>query len=54
MSNRIHGYKMFQLFPTYNTVNIRKPDESGFQMVDLRPVVEWSDHQMAKTRWPKN
>ncbi len=27
-------------------MNDRKLDISGFQMVDLRPVVEWSDNRM--------
>jgi hypothetical protein len=28
------------------TVNNRIPDKSSFQMLDLRPVVEWSDNRM--------
>jgi hypothetical protein len=32
---------------------IQKPDVSGFRMVDLCLVVEWSGFRMAKTRWPK-
>ena len=30
-----------------NTVNIRKLDESGFRIVYLHRVVEWSDNRMA-------
>jgi hypothetical protein len=30
------------------TVNIRKPDKSGFRMVNLRRVVEWSSFLMVR------
>jgi hypothetical protein len=38
-------------FNKENTVMIRIPDQSGIQMVDLCPVIEWSGFQKAKSRW---
>ena len=40
--------------PDDNTVGIRNPDMSGFQMVLIRPVVERSSFQMASKNWEKS